>query len=354
MRARPRILILPRIVTRRDSPHDRISYPTGDKSFKVWQPWPSALPAEDISPFLMCDEWGAPTKALDTRAARDPGPPPAQGERHVGWHPHRGFDIVSYIREGRGSHADSLGNVAVVRPGGVQWLRTGSGIEHAEGGGNPPGASKHGFQLWINLPRAMKMAKPRYGTVQPEDIPVVRGDGGGVSRLLAGAGAAAFADRAGDFAIADCELPPGATHAHAVPAALTGTVVLYAYAGAGTAGGRALRPREALVLELDDAAGADADADASADAANADADAAIELVATAEEGFGVMVFAGRPLGEPIAWRGPIVMAKQWELRQAYDELRAGTFLKERVPFDFKAHADRARPVDEDGLVFAFD
>ena len=341
-RARRRLIPTPRLV------EAQISYPTGDKSFKVWQPWPSAIPAEDISPFLMADEWGAPTKRpLDGKAAADPGPPPSQGERHVGWHPHRGFDIVSYIREGRGSHADSMGNVAVVRPGGIQWLRCGSGIEHAEGGGNPPGAAKHGFQLWINARRAQKMAPPAYGTVQPEGIPVVRGAGGGVSRLLAGARGAAFTDRADDFMIADCELPAGATHSHAVPAALTGSVVVYAYDGAGTVGGRALRPRQALVLELESPSD-------DADGEDADADAVLELAATAPDGFAVMVFAGRPLGEPIAWRGPIVMSTQRELRSAYDELARGTFLKERVPFDYKAHADRARAVDEAGLVFEFD
>ena len=128
-----------------------VSYPTGDKSFAVLEAFPGggALAAERISPFLLAHEWGAVTKTLDGRVAPDPGPPSLREKAAtVGWHPHRGFDLLSYIKEGRGSHADSLGNVAVVRPGGVQYMRAGSGIEHAEGGGTPQGASKHGFQLW--------------------------------------------------------------------------------------------------------------------------------------------------------------------------------------------------------------
>jgi hypothetical protein len=92
------------------------------------------LAVEHISPFLLSHEWGVRTKHIDSslRVAPDHGPPSARDKtKTVGWHPHRGFDLITYVKEGRGSHADSLGNVAVVRPGGVQWMRSGSGIEHA-------------------------------------------------------------------------------------------------------------------------------------------------------------------------------------------------------------------------------
>ena len=112
-------------------------------------------------------------------------------DRHVGWHPHRGFDILSYIKQGRGSHADSMGNAAVVRPGGLQWMRTGSGVEHAEGGGNPDGASTV-FNCGSTSAK-MKMEDPACGTVQPEDIPEERSPGGGLFRfLVAGDRGAAF------------------------------------------------------------------------------------------------------------------------------------------------------------------
>ena len=84
-------------------------------------------------------------------------------------HCHAGFDILTYMKEGRGSHADSLGNVAVVRPGGIQWMRTGSGIEHAEGGGNPEGINKHGFQIWVSADSFFKR-KPHLDRRKPRGL----------------------------------------------------------------------------------------------------------------------------------------------------------------------------------------
>jgi len=161
--------------------------------------------------------------------APDPGPVKNPNNRAVGWHPHRGFDIISYIKEGRGNHADSLGNQEEVRPGGVQWLRAGSGIEHAEGKSHPDESNKHGFQLWIDLSSDMKMDKPQYGTVQPEDIPEIRSDTGGVLRILGGYGSNVFPERSDEFQISDCELPPHTTYEHVLPAALVDTILVYAY-----------------------------------------------------------------------------------------------------------------------------
>jgi redox-sensitive bicupin YhaK (pirin superfamily) len=147
----------------KDVKKSKVDYPTGDKKFSVLEAFPSPFNAvEEVDPFLICHEWGKSQKKIGVPAI-DPGKAKEKQEKHVGWHPHRGFDIVSYVKEGRGSHADSLGNVAVVRSGGIQWMRTASGIEHAEGGGNPKSANKHGFQLWINLPSHLKMSKPSYG-----------------------------------------------------------------------------------------------------------------------------------------------------------------------------------------------
>ena len=95
-------------------------------------------------------------------------------------------------------------------------MRAGSGIEHAEGGGNPPHINKHGFQLWINLPSTMKMDQPAYGTVQPEAVPELRSSGGGMSRFVAGKGSLALNDR-DDFMIVDCELPANTSHVLDVP-----------------------------------------------------------------------------------------------------------------------------------------
>lgn len=275
-----------------------------------------------ISPFLMADEWGKVTKQLGETAI-DPGPPSKSGERHVGWHPHRGFDIISYIKEGRGRHADSLGNQEIVRPGGLQFMRTGSGVEHAEGGGNPEGAPKHGFQLWVNLPASQKMDDPTYGTVQPEDVPVEKGSGGAVLRRLAGVGGACFTER-GDMQIVDVELPTGTNFTHLLPTGFT-NIVAYVYQGEGRVAGRTLRPQMAALLTP------------------------AEMVTTSHgvffeasresQGLGVMLFSGKPIDEPIEWQGPIVMNTRDEIQEAYRELEEGGFLRKRAQYDYRAAAD---------------
>lgn len=310
-----------------------ISYPTGDKSFGVLEAFPSSqVPYEATSPFLLAHEFGKSTVPLGESCA-DPGPPKETGKPHVGWHPHRGFDIVSYIKEGRGQHADSMGNVAVVRPGGVQWMRTGSGIEHAEGGGNPKAANMHGFQLWINLPAKLKMSDPAYGTVQPEHIPETRYPSGVLTRSLAGLGAAALPDRT-DFSIVDVQLPVGASHALAVPPGFT-HITVYAYRGVGSAAGTTLRLAQTGVVELLPPPGVAKDAAATAAVL---ASHNLNLEAIGKEGFGAIVFLGRPLNEPVSWRGPLVMNTAAEIALAYQELRSGKFLKRRVPYDYRTEA----------------
>lgn len=301
-----------------------VEYPTGEASFKVFQPFPNALSAEMADPFLMCDEWGESRKTLGETAI-DEGPPHSVGTPHVGWHPHRGFDILSYIKEGRGRHADSLGNLGIVRPGGLQWMRTGSGVEHAEGGGNPEGARKHGFQIWINLPGTLKMSDPDYGTVQPEDIPEVLAESGALTRSLAGAGGASFQSRE-DVHIADCELPPSVLHRHVFPRGVD-RIILYIYRGHGVVAGRMVGSQQGVVL------------DASSCTELSESQCFVVL-RSQELGLGVMVFAGRQLKEPIAWQGPIVMNTDHEIRSAFSELRRGMFYRKKVSYDYHAAADK--------------
>lgn len=303
-----------------------IAYPTGDFSFKVIQPFPKVLAAELVDPFLMCDEWGSSTKEMGAEAF-DPGEPEVLSAPHVGWHPHRGFDILSYVKEGRGHHADSLGNVATVRPGGIQWMRTGSGIEHAEGSGSPEGTNRHGFQIWINLPPSLKMSEPQYGTVQPEDIPEMHSEAGGLSRLLAGPGGASFQAR-DDVHIADCELPPSSSHKHLVPANAE-RLIIYVYRGNGIVGDRPLQTQQAALFRI------------TANMQESDSDKVSILLQAGTNGFGVLVFAGLPMEEPIAWQGPIVMNTPTEINVAYSELRIGNFLKTKVAYDYRNAASRA-------------
>ena len=239
------------------------------------------------------------------------------------------------VKEGRGSHADSLGNVAIVRSGGIQWMRTASGIEHAEGGGNPKNANKHGFQLWINLPSHLKMSKPAYGTIQPEKIPEMVSPDSVRTRYIAGWNSAAFLDRVGDFTIIDVEMPLNTKHKLHIPPHLLDTILVYSYRGsAGTVNLKKLKPHSIARLIVDSSNKNNKDDvhnkeeeegignGANCTNYNMDQSAIIELKSYNSD-FGVIVFAGKRINEKIAWRGPIVMNTWGEINLAYKELRNG-------------------------------
>jgi redox-sensitive bicupin YhaK (pirin superfamily) len=245
-----------------------------------------------------------------------------------------------------------MGNVAIVRPGGVQWMRTGSGVEHAEGGGNPPGVEKHGFQLWINAAAADKMKDPDYGTVQPEDVPETRSASGGLCRFLAGPRAAAFQDRQ-DFSIVDVELPNAkATFALSVPTGFS-HIIVYPYQGLGKVSGEVIRPQHAAVMRPmdDDSAagvgnvviGADGNMEVVASVDNVDNGTIVEFESLEDTGAAFLVFMGQPMDEPVSWRGPIVMSTARQVSTAYRELRNGGFLKKRVNFDYQAQKPTKGP-----------
>jgi redox-sensitive bicupin YhaK (pirin superfamily) len=126
-------VLMPVIAVRKS----KVAYPTGRKDFAVMQTFPAAVSTEEADPFLMCDLFG-PT--LSHGVEKDPDTYP------VDWHPHRGMDIATYIVEGRGRHADSMGNRGCFDSPGMQWCSVGSGIEHAEAGGTPAGQNMTGFQ----------------------------------------------------------------------------------------------------------------------------------------------------------------------------------------------------------------
>ena len=318
-----------------------VATPTGDPNFEVIRPFANQHLADAFTnPYLMCDEWGSPVKELG-KPAIDPGPPATTGKPHVGWHPHRGFDLLSVIKEGRGSHADSLGNVEIVRPGGIQWMRSGSGIEHAEGGGNPKGAAKHGFQIWINLPSHLKMSVPKYGTVQPEDIPKEDNTriGGAMIHYLAGLGtpmiqAASFQERK-DFTIIDVELPRNSTQIITIPLHFE-RVIAYSYRNTCTVAGRIVQPQKAATLTIG-AIEVDAVGEQPEDDSESSRVATVELEG-GSNGCAILIFAAKPMLEPIAWRGPIVMNTQAEIQQAYRDLRSGNFLKKSVGYDYRKRA----------------
>jgi len=315
------------------------TYPTGDKSFSVLQAFPAVFSAEDVSPMLMLDHFGPIVSTGE------------KGEDNfdVPWHPHRGQDLLTcglararaplqtlaraktcppplprYMVAGNGRHADSMGNRSTFDSPGVQWISAGSGIEHAEGGGNAAGVTAEGFQMWFDVPAAKKMDAPRYGTHGSAELPLLPlGAGGATARLLAGAlgGAAGpFRTHASVF-IADVTAPAGAPAARLDVAAEHDACLVYAFAGAGSVNGAPLARGQVARLDAAAAGGA----------------RGLALEGGAG-GLRALVLTGRSLGQPIAWHGPFVMTTDAEIRAAVDEYRRGTFLRVRAPWDYKSAA----------------
>ncbi len=222
------------------------------------------------------------------------------------WHPHRGIETITYMLDGVVDHGDSLGNAGTIGAGDVQWMTAGSGIIHQEM--PKPGASGEmwGFQLWANLPASQKMMEPRYRDLTRDRIPVVRLEGGVEIRVVAGR----VEDVEGpmdDIVIQpeylDVTVPAGQTFTH--PIASGHTAFAYVFRGEVELGGTAVR--HGHLARFGDGERVRASADAT--------DARFLLV------------AGKPLGEPVAWRGPIVMNTPEELELAFREYREGTFIK---------------------------
>lgn len=292
------------------------THPTGDPKFSVMQPFPSTFPPEESDPFLMCDEIG-PIVSKGKRDDPDDFP--------VGWHPHLGMDIVSYLKRGVGRHADSLGNRGEFQSPGFQWMSVGSGVEHAEGGGTPEGEVSHGFQIWINVPRERKGDDPRYGIEPPEKMVDIILPGGS-ARLLAGE----LEGRTGPFKtvqpvqMVDLELEPGAEHTHGIPSELDNCLV-YVYRGDAIVSGERVSAQHVARFDA------------------ADPDVRDLTFVAGVEGMGAIIFAGKRIGEPIAWRGPMVASSQTELNKAFNDVRAGRFPPKRVPWNYRLAS--ARPSD---------
>ena len=256
------------------------------------------------------------------------GPTASEGlsgvdEYPVGWHPHRGFDICTYLTEGVGRHADSLGNRETFSAPGMQWCSVGSGIEHAEAGGTPAGQNTAGFQIWVNVPSARKMDDPRYGTVPSDALAAVQLPDGVVARVLAGplGGVAGPFKTVQEVSMVHYEIPAGRHVTHEVGANLDNAII-YVFRGsvqAGGPGGQAPAVEENQVARFD----------------ASDAAARGIALTAGPAGAGVMLFAGKMLRQPIAWRGPIVMTTDEEVRQAYADLRSGNFPPVRAPFNYR-------------------
>jgi len=244
------------------------------------------------------------------------------------WHPHRGIETITYVLAGTVDHGDSLGNRGSLGAGDVQWMTAGSGILHQEMPKGDPHGRMHGFQLWANLPASLKMTDPRYQDVQAKDIPEVTDDDGTRVRVICGSfwGATGPVDGvAADPRYLDISIPPGVRRT--LPVELNRHAFAYVFAGSGTF--RDASAPRAVQTEQVGATGAGEKDDAQ-NRSLVLFDRGDEVsVQAGPEGMRFLLVSGRPIEEPVAWYGPIVMNTEDQLRQAYSELQDGTFIKHR-------------------------
>jgi redox-sensitive bicupin YhaK (pirin superfamily) len=260
----------------------------------VHRPFPSASEALSLfDPFLLIDEMGP----------MDVAPGAAKGFPD---HPHRGFETVTYLLDGRMQHRDSRGHAGTLGPGDVQWMTAGSGLVHSEAPAAEflrTGGRLHGFQIWLNLPQRDKMMEPRYQEVSAARIPqAVSADGSVTVRVIAG-------EALGAQAVIDTRIPIQYLHftLHAgasikQPVATASNTVVYVFEGTAILDGQRVTAHNLAVFARD-------------------ADA-VQLTA-ADEPVQLLLLSGEPIGEPVARYGPFVMNTREEVQQAVEDYRAG-------------------------------
>jgi hypothetical protein len=244
------------------------------------------------------------------------------------WHPHRGIETITYVLAGSVDHADSLGNHGSLGSGDVQWMTAGSGIIHQEMPHGDPAGRMHGFQLWSNLPASLKMTAPRYQDVPADAIPTVTDDDGTSARIICGSfwGATGPVEGiAADPQYLDVSVPPG--RRRHLPIDSSRQAFAYVFAGSGTFAHASI-PREVTTEGLGKALGATRGEVQNRSLVLFDSGDEIAVQA-GERGIRFLLITGKPLREPIAWHGPIVMNTREELQQAFAEYKAGTFLRHR-------------------------
>ena len=242
------------------------------------------------------------------------------------WHPHRGIETITYVLSGAVSHGDSLGNQGTLGAGDVQWMTAGRGILHQEMPQGDAQGRMHGFQLWANLPSSLKMTAPRYQDVSSHHIPEVVDDDGTRVRIVCGSfwGKTGPVDGiAADPSYLDVWVPPG--RRKTLPVDTYRHAFAYVFEGSGTFPD-ASAPFGALTEQTGPAGTV---------VREPVGDRSLVLFDTGDEvtvqagdaGMRFLLVSGKPIEEPVAWYGPIVMNTQEELRQALSELRAGTFIQ---------------------------
>jgi quercetin 2,3-dioxygenase len=243
------------------------------------------------------------------------------------WHPHRGIETITYVLSGTVEHGDSLGNRGVLGAGDVQWMTAGRGIMHQEMPQGDKQGRMHGFQLWANLPSSLKMTAPRYQDIKGAEIPEVVDDDGTRVRVVCGefwGKRGPVEGVAADPNYLDVFVPPGRrktlkveTERHA-----------FAYVFEGSGSFRAASQPQGVLTEHQVDGNDIVLRETVGDRSLVLFDSGDEVTVQAgEQGIRFLLVSGKPIQEPVAWYGPIVMNTQAELQQAVTELRAGTFIK---------------------------
>jgi len=245
-----------------------------------------------FDPFLMMDDFRSDS--------------PGDFTHGFPWHPHRGIETITYVLRGDVEHGDSLGNKGVISSGDVQWMTAGSGIIHQEMPKGDENGSMYGFQLWANLPANQKMMDPRYRDIKAPDIPEVELENGTRIKIIAGT-VSGISGPADDIVInpeyLDCIVPAATQFSHKTKRGYT--VFLYVIKGKGNVETTSVSNHTLVLFGDGD-----------------------EIVITSDnQPLRFLLFSGKPLREPIAWRGPIVMNTEKEIDHAFNELRNETFIK---------------------------
>ncbi|MEI6757158.1 MAG: pirin family protein [Chlorobium sp.] len=227
------------------------------------------------------------------------------------WHPHRGIETITYVLQGNVEHGDSLGNRGVISAGSVQWMTAGSGIIHQEMPFGDKDGVMGGFQLWANLPASEKMSAPRYRDITAAEIPVILLENGVEIHIICGhvgETAGPVNDIAIDPDYLDITVPAGVSFTHPVRKGYTALAYIIGGQGIFSEEKNELLGNETLILFQD---------------------GDTITVSTKEEALRFLLISGKPLNEPVAWQGPIVMNTEAELQTAFDEYHNGSFIKRK-------------------------
>lgn len=254
-----------------------------------------AMEVPRLDPFLLLDDFRSQN--------------PAEFVAGFPWHPHRGIETVTYMLDGFVEHEDSIGNKGVIRSGDVQWMTAGSGIIHQEMPKHLNDGKMGGFQLWVNLPRDHKMMDPRYQEVQDARIPQVEASKGVAVRIIAGEVAGVHGpvrDIVVDPEYLDVQIDPQGVFDH--PVKRGHRAFAYVLDGRGRfddTSGEVVDSENLVLLK----------------------DGERVRIEAMDKPLRFLLISGRPLHEPVAWWGPIVMNNRHELETAVQEFQEGTFVK---------------------------